>query len=361
MEEKIKNAIADNKHATNVEGKKKSPLWGDLEGLLQHKIDNKTKPLGSLGVLEEIALQVGLVQNTLSPKIENPAHLVFAADHGLADEGISPYPKDVTWQMVMNFCAGGASINVFCRQNEMELKVFDVGVDYDFSENLPVVNAKIARGTCNMRKEPAMTIGECRAAMEVGCKAVRVEVAKGCNTVACGEMGIGNTSSSSLLMHKFTGHPIEDCTGRGSGLGDKQLDRKTRILKEISEKYDPQSAEEVLTTFGGLEIAAMTGAYLEAKKQNMIILIDGFISTAALLTAIQFDASVKENCIFCHSSDEKGHKLMLEFLGVKPLLQLGMRLGEGGGAAVALPLVKSAVNFLNEMSSMEDAGVSNKE
>lgn len=328
---------------------------------LKHKIDNKTKPLGSLGLLEEIALQIGLVQNTLSPKIEKPALLVFAADHGLADEGISPYPKDVTWQMVMNFCGGGASINVFCRQNEIDLSVYDVGVDFDFPAELPVNNVKVARGSRNMRKEPAMTIEECITAMKVGADAVKAEAQKGCNTIACGEMGIGNTSPSSLLMHRFTGSSIEECTGRGSGLNDGQVDRKTRILKEIAAKYNPKTPEETLATLGGLEIAAMVGAYLEAKKQNMLILVDGFISTAAIITAIQMDASVKENCVFCHSSDEKGHKLMLEHLGVKPLLQLGMRLGEGTGAAVAMPLVRSAVNFLNEMSSMEDAGVSNKE
>jgi len=333
----------------------------NLKEQLKHKIDNKTKPLGSLGMLEEIALQIGMVQNTLSPKIENPALLVFAADHGLADEKVSPYPKDVTWQMVMNFCAGGASINVFCRQNEINLKVFDVGVDYEFSTDLPIENVKVANGSRNMRREPAMTLEECRAAMKIGAEAVRKEVEKGCNTIACGEMGIGNTSPSALLMYRFTEYLMEDCTGRGSGLVSDQVERKIRILKEIAEKYNPSTPEEILATFGGLEIAAMTGAYLEAKKQNMVILIDGFIATAAVMTAIQIDASVKENCIFCHSSDEKGHKLMLQYLNVKPLLQLGMRLGEGGGAAVALPLVKSAVNFLNEMSSFDDAGVSNKD
>lgn len=333
----------------------------DLKQQLKQKIDNKTKPIGSLGVLEDIALQIGMVQNTLSPKIEKPAHLVFAADHGLADEGISPYPKDVTWQMVMNFCAGGASINVFCRQNELDLKVFDVGVDYDFPADLPVVNAKVARGSRNMRNEPAMTMEECKWAMNVGANAVISEKEKGCNTVACGEMGIGNTSPSSLLMHRFMGDSIEECTGRGSGLDDQKVDRKVRILKEIAEKYDPKTALETLATFGGLEIAAMVGAYLEAKNQNMLILVDGFIATAAAITAIEIDSSVKENCIFCHSSEEKGHKRMLEFLGVQPLLKLNMRLGEGTGAAVALPLVRSAVNFLNEMSSMEDAGVSNKD
>jgi len=352
--------INQSQSAPSVSNKIK-PNKMTLKDQLQHKIDNKTKPLGSLGLLEEVALQIGQVQNTLSPKIENPALLVFAADHGLADEGISPYPKDVTWQMVMNFCGGGASINVFCRQNEIALSVYDVGVDFDFPEGMPVKNTKVAHGSRNMRLEPAMTVEECKAAMKVGADAVRAEAQKGCNTIACGEMGIGNTSPSSLLMHKFTGYSIDECTGRGSGLVGNQVDRKTRILKEIAEKYNPKTPEETLSTFGGLEIAAMVGAYLEAKKQNMLILVDGFISTAALITAVQMDVTVKENCISCHSSDEKGHKRMLDFLGVRPLLQLGMRLGEGTGAAVALPLVKSAVNFLNEMSSMEDAGVSNKE
>jgi nicotinate-nucleotide--dimethylbenzimidazole phosphoribosyltransferase len=328
---------------------------------LQYKIDNKTKPLGSLGILEEIAIQIGMVQNTLSPKIEKPALLVFAADHGLADEGISPYPKDVTWQMVMNFCTGGASINVFCRQNEIDLNVFDVGVDFDFPADLPVNNVKVARGSRNMRNEPAMTLAECKAAMQVGADAVIAQAKKGCNTIACGEMGIGNTSPSSLLMHKFTGYSIDECTGKGSGLNDGQVDRKTRILKEIAEKYKPETAEDILATFGGLEIAAMVGAFLEAKKRNMLILVDGFIATAAAITAIEFEKTVLENCIFCHSSNEKGHKRMLEFLGATPLLQLNMRLGEGTGAAVAMPIIKSAVNFLNEMSSMEDAGVSNKD
>lgn len=328
---------------------------------LQHKIDNKTKPLGSLGILEDVAVQIGRIQNTLSPKIEKPAMLVFAADHGLADEGISPYPKDVTWQMVMNFCAGGASINVFCRQSEMDLKVFDVGVDYDFPANLPIENAKVARGSRNMRKEAAMTAEECMAAMKVGADAVLAEAEKGCNTIACGEMGIGNTSASALLMHKFTGVSIDNCTGRGTGSDDKHLALKKEILAEVAQKYNPKTPEDILATFGGLEIASMVGAYLEAKKQNMLILIDGFISTAAAITAIQINKEVFNNCIFCHGSDENGHEKMLDFLGVTPLLQLNMRLGEGSGAAIAMPLVRSAVNFLNEMSSMEDAGVSDKE
>ncbi len=328
---------------------------------LQHKIDNKTKPLGALGVLEDIALQIGQIQNSLSPKLNKPTLLVFAADHGLADEGISPYPKDVTWQMVMNFCAGGAAINAFCNQNSIDLKVFDVGVDFDFPEELPITSAKIAKGSHNMRNEPAMTIEECEKAIVQGRKFVGYEAENGCNTIAFGEMGIGNTSASALLMHKFTGFSVEECTGRGAGLDDNLLHKKTKLLKEIAEKYSPETPIEILATFGGLEIATMVGAFLEAKKQNMVILVDGFIASAAVLTASRVDPSVTDNCIFCHQSDENGHKLMLGYLNAKPLLNLNMRLGEGSGAAVAFPIVKAAVTFLNKMSSMEDAGVSGKE
>ncbi len=235
------------------------------------------------------------------------------------------------------------------------------GVDFDFPPELPIVNAKLGRGSRNMRNEPAMTSEECKKAMLLGAEFVKSEAEAGCNTISFGEMGIGNTSASSLLMHKFTGLSVEECTGRGAGLNDNQLDNKTLILKEIADKYSPETPEEILATFGGIEIATMVGAFLEAKKQKMIILVDGFIASAAALTALKMDESVLGNCIFCHQSDEKGHKLMLDYLGVKPLLNIGLRLGEGTGAAVAFPIVKSAVAFINEMASMEDAGVSDKE
>ena len=327
---------------------------------LQHKIDFKTKPTGALGQLEEIALQLGMIQNTLSPKLENPSLLVFAADHGIAEEGVSPYPKDVTWQMAMNFCSGGAAISVFCKQNGIDLKVIDAGVDYNFPVDGPIIDSKIARGSKNMMKEPAMSLDECRLAMLKGASFVKIEAENGCNTIGFGEMGIGNTSPSSLLMHRFMRLSIEECTGKGAGMVGDRLDHKTKVLKAVSEKYNPQTPEETLATFGGLEIAMMVGAILEAKKQGMVILIDGFIATAATLTALQFDASVRDNCIFCHASEERGHQLMLNFLEAKPVLSLGMRLGEGSGAAVAYPVVKAAVTFINEMASFEEAGVSNK-
>ena len=332
-----------------------------LKKQLQHKIDFKTKPTGALGQLEEIALQLGMIQNTLTPELKKPGMLVFAGDHGLTDEGISPYPKEVTWQMVMNFCAGGAAINVFCKQNGIDIKIVDAGVDFEFPANLPVINAKVAKGSKNMLNEPAMSLEECRQAMEKGAKLVRKEADSGSNTIGFGEMGIGNTSASSLLMHHFLKLPLEECTGKGAGMLGEKLDYKTSVLKKVSEKYKPETAEEALATFGGFEIAMMVGATLEAKKQNMVLLIDGFIATAATLTAIQIDPAVRDNCIFCHVSEEKGHQLMLEHLNAKPVLNMGMRLGEGSGAAIAYPVVKAAATFLNEMASFEDAGVSNKE
>lgn len=331
-----------------------------LKEKLQHKIDFKTKPLGSLGRLESLAVQIGLIQQTTSPQITNPALVVFAADHGLADEGLSPYPKDVTWQMVMNFFTEGAAINVFSKLAGWELEVVDVGVDYDFSVDLPMKHSKIRKGSRNLFREPAMTADECRQALDLGAAVVAEKAKTGTNTIAFGEMGIGNTSPSSLLMHKFTGLAIEQCTGRGAGLDNSQLDRKTRLLKEVAGKYTANTPEEILATFGGLEIAAMVGAFLEAKNQNMLILVDGFIASAAALCASKMETSLLDNCVFGHQSDEKGHLLLLEYLGARPLLNLGLRLGEGTGAALALPLVRAAVAFLNEMSSFDDAGVSNK-
>jgi nicotinate-nucleotide--dimethylbenzimidazole phosphoribosyltransferase len=329
-----------------------------MEQQLQQKIDFKTKPRGSLGKLERIALQIGLVQQSLSPCLNKPTLLVFAADHGLAHEGVSPFPKEVTYQMVMNFVSGGAAINVFCRQNGMDLKVVDAGVDYDFPADMPIVHAKIARGTNNILKTPAMDNETCRKAIEKGAGILASEQAGGCNVIGFGEMGIGNTSSAALLMHKITGFPIEECTGRGTGLDDAGLQHKIEVLKKAAEKHRTASVMEILATFGGLEIAMMTGAMLEARKRGMVILVDGFISSAAMLVASAMDAHILFNTIFCHTSEEKGHKKMLDFMNAEPLINIGMRLGEGSGIAVAFPIIKSSIAFLNEMASFESAGVS---
>jgi nicotinate-nucleotide--dimethylbenzimidazole phosphoribosyltransferase len=333
----------------------------DLQNALQNKINLKTKPLGSLGQLEEIALQLGMIQQTLNPSITHPAMLVFAADHGLTDEKISPYPKEVTWQMVMNFVQGGAAINVFCRMNGIHIQVVNAGVDYDFPSELPIVNASVGKGTANMLHAPAMTMDQCHEAMEKGAQQVRLLAQKGCNTIGFGEMGIGNTSASALLMHRFLNLPIEECCGAGAGMQGEAMQHKKEVLKAVSLKHNPSTPLATLACFGGFEIAMMSGAVLEAARQRMVILVDGFIATAAILTAYQLDNSVKDHCIFCHESDENGHRKILSFFHARPVLKLGMRLGEGTGAALALPVIKAAAAFLNEMASFEDAQVSNKE
>jgi len=329
---------------------------------LQQKIDNKTKPVGSLGRLEKIALQIGEIQNSLTPEISRPVMLVFAADHGLADEGVSPFPKEVTSQMVLNFLNGGAAINVFCRQNNIILKVVDAGVDFDFEENNDLINAKIKRGTNNILQKPAMSSDECKRALAKGKELIEELLEKGSNTIGFGEMGIGNTSSASLLMHKICNIPIDECVGRGTGHNNEGLLKKKKVLQQVSNKFDHKDTPiEILTTFGGLEIAMMTGAMLRAAEKNFVLLIDGFIATSAILVAHALNKDILKNCIFCHQSGEQGHKRMLEYLGVDALLNLEMRLGEGSGAAIALPVVQAAVNFINEMASFESAGVSNKE
>lgn len=334
----------------------------NLREQIQHKIDNKTKPQGSLGRLEELALKIGEIQNTQSPEIKNPAMLVFAADHGLADEGVSPFPKEVTAQMVLNFLNGGAAINVFCRQNGIDLKVIDAGVDFDFPESESLVNAKIRKGTTNMLHGVAMSREECEEALNKGREQIDTAHANGTNIIGFGEMGIGNTSPASLLMHKFCNIPIEDCVGMGAGLNSDGVTRKLEILKKVTEQHGSVSgAKNILATFGGFEIAMMAGAVLRAAELGMIILVDGFIATSALLAAYHINNNVLKNSIFCHQSKEPGHKLVLEYLKAEPLLDLNLRLGEGTGAAIALPIVQAAVNFLNEMASFEDAGVSNRD
>lgn len=329
---------------------------------IQHKINTKTKPLGSLGKLEQLAQHIGEIQNTTSPELKNPTIIVFAADHGLADAGVSPYPKEVTHQMVLNFLNNGAAINVFSKQNNITLKVVDAGVDADFENNPNLIHAKIANGTKNILENSAMTIDECAKAMETGGDLVKQQSQNGCNVIGFGEMGIGNTSSASLLMSKITGIDIEDCVGNGTGHDEEGLKRKKEILKQCIAKHQiDDDPIHILSTFGGFEIAMMTGAFLKAAELGMIILVDGFIVTSALLVANIINPEILNNCIFTHTSNEHGHTKMLNHLNAEPILGLDLRLGEGTGAAIAYPIIESAVNFLNEMASFDDAGVSNKQ
>jgi len=335
-----------------------------LAAALQHKIDQKTKPLGALGQLEAVARKIGLIQQRLDPHLSQPQMLVFAGDHGAAKAGVSAYPQDVTWQMVENFLAGGAAINVFARQNGLELAVVDAGVAHDFGAREGLINAKIAPGTANYLKQPAMTREQCALAITRGAEIVRWLAARGGNVVGFGEMGIGNTAAASLLTHCLTGTPLAACIGRGTGLDDAGLSRKQGLLETALQRYRANGGSDdalaVLAEFGGFEIAMMVGAMLAAAEAKMVLLIDGFIVGSAALTAARIFPALTDYCVFCHQSAEPGHAAQLTALGAEPLLDLGLRLGEGTGAALAYPLVKAAVGFLNEMASFESAGVAEK-
>ncbi|MGN7821849.1 nicotinate-nucleotide--dimethylbenzimidazole phosphoribosyltransferase [Chitinophaga sp. 22536] len=339
-----------------------SPLSEALKAALQDKIDQKTKPPGSLGRLEQLALQAGLIQNSLTPELRNPHLIVFAGDHGIAAEGlVNPFPQAVTAQMVYNFLQGGAAINVFCRQHQLQLTVVDAGVNHEFPAHPLLHDRKIACGTQNYLHGPAMSPDQCRLAMAAGAEEVKLAHAAGCNIIGFGEMGIGNTSSAALLMSHFTGMSIADCVGTGTGSNAQQLAQKKAILQQVlAHHLKPPTPELALATYGGFEIAMITGAILQAAALKMMVVIDGFIVSSALLAAVAMQPAVKDYCVFAHCSEEKGHRAMLQSLGVKPLLELDMRLGEGTGAAMAIPVIQSAVLFLQEMASFNSAQVSNR-
>ncbi|MEM9991083.1 MAG: nicotinate-nucleotide--dimethylbenzimidazole phosphoribosyltransferase [Bacteroidota bacterium] len=333
----------------------------DFIAQLQHKIDHKTKPLGALGTLERLALQIGEVQQTLTPELQQPTIVVFAGDHGIARAGVSAYPQEVTFQMVMNFLQGGAAINTFCKQHDITLAVVDAGVNYDFSGVDGLVHSKVRKGTRNFLKARAMTDAELENCLKKGAELVQAIQAKGCNIIGFGEMGIGNTSAASLLMSSLCKLPLEECIGRGTGVSDDQYQQKIATLTKARAFHgEVDNPKALLQTFGGFEMAQMYGAMLEAFRQNMLIMVDGFIATSVYLVAAHTQAAIQKNAIFCHLSDEAGHQKMLTHLKATPLLRLGMRLGEGTGCAVAYPIIKSAVTFLNEMASFKSAAVSNK-
>ncbi|WP_332774848.1 nicotinate-nucleotide--dimethylbenzimidazole phosphoribosyltransferase [Polaromonas sp.] len=329
-----------------------------LEARLRHKIDHKTKPVGALGLLEDLALQLGMIQRSETPSLQAPQMVVFAADHGIAAEGVSAYPQAVTVQMVANMLAGGAAINVFARQHGFTLHVVDAGVAAELPAHPQLLQRKIAPGTQNMCKSPAMTREQAHAALQAGMDIVQDLPG---NVVAFGEMGIANTSSAALLLARLAGTPIEDATGRGTGLNDQQLMRKREVLTHASLRH--QHAVEpldILAAMGGFEIAMMLGAMLQAASQRRVVLVDGFIAGASALVAHALVPQVQDYLVFCHRSAERGHRLLLAHLKAKALLDLDLRLGEGTGALLAWPLVQSAARFLNEMASFESAGISGK-
>jgi nicotinate-nucleotide--dimethylbenzimidazole phosphoribosyltransferase len=336
------------------------PLDETARSVAQRRVDFLTKPLGALGQLEPLAVQVCAIQGTLQPQIRQPVAIVFAADHGVADRGVSAYPRAVTAQMVKNFLSGGAAISVLARLQEMELWVVDAGVDDDCGIHPRLINAKIRRGTRDFVTEAAMTGAECGAALAAGRRVLQQIAVPATNTVVLGEMGIGNTASAALLMHRLTGVPLADCVGRGTGLDDAGLERKRALLASASRRVTQAQPLELLAEFGGYEIAMLVGAALAAAARRMLLIVDGFTVTVAAAVAARLDRRVLDYCVFGHCSAEHAHRALLHSLEARPLLDLGMRLGEGTGAALALSVVRAALSLLTQMATFESAGVSNK-
>lgn len=325
---------------------------------LQHQLDTKTKPLGSLGRIETLALQIGLILGTDRPALDQPQMVVCAGDHGLAARGVSAYPSDVTWQMVQNFLAGGAAVSVLARQHGMALTVVDCGVRHDFAAQPGLLVRKIAPGTADSLAGPAMTADQCAQAIANGHDVLRGLPG---NAVLLGEMGIGNTSAAALIQARLTGLDIALCTGAGTGLDDAGIARKRAVLRDVLARHpDAHAPLEVLAAFGGFEVATLVGLVLQAAQERRVIVVDGFIATAAVLVAQALAPHVLQRCVFAHASGERGHAAMLVHLGAQPLLSLGLRLGEGSGAALAWPLLQSACAILCEMASFESAGVSGR-
>ncbi|MDN5693749.1 MAG: nicotinate-nucleotide--dimethylbenzimidazole phosphoribosyltransferase [Psychrobacter sp.] len=333
----------------------------ELRQQLQQIVDQKTKPLGALGRLETLAVHLGMIQGTTTPQITQPQIRVFAADHGLTKHGTSAYPSAVTAQMVYNFLQGGAAINVLARQHHMELKVVDAGVDADFAnspfkDHAQLLDYKVRHGSRDALSEPAMTAEECLAALENGMDVVKNMAG---NLLIVGEMGIGNTSAASLLLARLGDIPLDECIGRGTGLDDAGLKHKASILTQVLARHsEAQTPFDILAALGGLEIAMMAGALMQAASERRILLIDGFIASSALLAAERLAPGVAQYAVFAHHSVEPGHTHLLKLLNAEPLLNMGMRLGEGSGAALAYPLLQSACAIINEMASFNDAGIS---
>ena len=328
---------------------------------IQEKIDNLNKPKGSLGRLEELAMQICLIQQTLEPSLAHPCHLLLGGDHGIEREGVSVSPREITWQQMINFTRGGGGVNMFCRQHGFKLRIVDVGVDYDFSDVDGIIDRKIARGTKNFLYEPAMSEEEFDRAIQIGSDLVDDCIAEGCRILSIGEMGIGNTSPSSIWMSIFGDIPLKNCIGAGAGLDNDGIRHKYEVLSKALKNYQASihqpSTISHLTYFGGFEMISAIGAMLRAAEHHLIILIDGFIMTACAIAAIRLYPAAQDYMIFTHCGDESGHKMMLDIVDARPLLHLGLRLGEGTGALCAFPIIDSAVRMMNEINNFQKARI----
>lgn len=329
-----------------------------IRPFLLDKINDLTKPKGSLGMIEDLAVQIGLIQQSLAPELSHPNHIVFAGDHGIAVEGVSPSPQEVTYQMIENFWAGGAGINFLSRQHGFDLHIVDAGVNFDFKDEDPIIDKKIRKMTRNYLHEAAMTEMEMELALRYGAECTQDCFDKGCNIISFGEMGITNTSSSALWMSCLTGIDLKLCVGAGCDNSGNILSHKYNVLKLAQENYKGNgSTVDLMCYFGGYEMVMAVGAMLKAAELKMIILVDGFIMTSCMLAASRLFKDVLYYAIFGHQGDEAGHKLLLEYLGARPIINLGLRLGEGTGALCAFPIVESAVRMINEMNSFKSIRV----
>ena len=335
-----------------------SPLDYQLQGMIQQRIDQKTKPPGSLGGLEALAMQLALISGPNVIEINQPTMLVFAADHGIAAEGISIAPSEVTGQMVMNFLSGGAAINCFCRTNGMALEVIDAGILNPLNDQRLTVQS-LGRGTANFVHQPAMSLESVDKGLILGAKVVYRHVGEGTNVFGFGEMGIGNTTTAAALMSAITGFSVDQCVGRGTGINAQQYTKKVALVSRALATHQAcfTDIKQTLAAIGGFEIVQMAGAMLAAAECDSVLLVDGFISSVAALVAIKINPNVRDYMVFCHQSGEAGHARLLEYLNAKALLSLEMRLGEGTGAALALPLIRSAQSFYNTMASFDSAGI----
>ena len=335
-------------------------MMNKLRSAIQEKIDNLNKPKGAMGRLEELALQIGLIQQTLEPSLQHPCHLLLGADHGIEREGVSISPRDVTWQQMINFTRGGGGVNMFCRQHGFDLRIIDMGVDHDLSAFPLIRNMKIRpHGTGNFLHEAAMTEQEMTQCLSAGAMLVEECAADGCNVISLGEMGIGNTSPSSIWMHLLLNIPLQQCVGAGAGLSNDGITHKLEVLQQAVNRTSGTTLtyQAIMQEYGGFEMVTAVGAMLRAAEKRMVVLVDGFIMSACALMAWKLNPDFLPFAIFCHQGDEAGHRLMLEGMGVKGLLNLGLRLGEGTGALCAYPILQSAVRMINEMNNFQNANI----
>jgi len=339
------------------------PLDIDAIKIAKERQDSLTKPKESMGILEDLSVRIAGITGTPHPKIEKKVIITMGGDHGVVEEGVSVYPKEVTTQMVLNFLSGGAGINVLARHIGARVVVVDMGVAADINPHPDLIVRKIAYGTKNMTEGPAMTREEAEKSIEAGIEIFEEELTNGIDIAGTGDMGIGNTTPSSAIAAAITGKEVRKAAGRGTGIDDSTFENKVKIVERALEinKPDPNDPLDVLAKVGGFEIGGLAGVILAGAKNGIPVVIDGFISGAAALIATGLAPSAKDYLIASHQSAEAGHGIMLDHMGLRPLLNLNLRLGEGTGAALGISLTEVAVKILNEMATFEEAGVSNKE